>query len=418
MSAIFDWGVLTLQRHPRLLRGGLGLATAVLPRMLSRKLVVGADMVRETFARADDFWMGYLNAPKLKLGRFLLGMDPPNREYAEEKLLQGTLEHLPEQIARFASVEGDRLAESLAHTLESGGALDLSSSYAEPAYTRALAHCFGVPTRGDPCPVFKPYPNHEPLARYLRTFGSTIGADHPAPFGLEKVANRAAPFFRAHLEAALRAHREGKIESLLPMAAGVTLSPKATVMGQLIERAAFADGDAGIVRNVAGMMSASAGFPRAFASVLHELLLRPDHLRGFVAALRAQDQARAYGYVREALRFRPVFPMLVRRCPHATTLRSSGAEFASAEVVPFFPSAAMFDPARVERPHVFNPQRPESVYFVFGGEPRECIGKPLMMSLFPALFEPLVRRLPQLLTAKPGRFRYDGPELVGYDLSI
>jgi cytochrome P450 len=417
--SFIEWGVLTLQRQPRLLRTGLGLAKRVLPRRLMRHVVDSADAVRETFARSEDFWMGYLNAPKMKLGRFVLGMDPPYRDYVQEKeQLVDTLTHMSDQIGEFASVDAVRAAEHLGRALRDGGELDLVSIFAEPVYTRALSHCFGVPVRGTPCPLFQPYPNHEPLARYIRTFGSTIGSDHPAPFGLEALATNAAPYFREHLDRAIRAHRSGDITAHLPKAEGVSIAPEDTVLGRLIKRAPFADGDAGIVRSVAGMMSASAGFPRAFASVLHELLLRPEHLRGFVAALRAQDEARVAGYVREALRFRPVFPILVRHCPYKTTLSANGSEYGNSEVVPIFPATAMFDPARVERPELFNPQRPESIYFLFGGAPRECIGKPMMMKLFMPLFSALFRELPQLLHAQPGSFRYDGPALAGYDLRL
>lgn len=418
-GGFIQWGILTLERQPELLRGGLNLAKRLLPRRLTQHVVASADAVRETFARPEDFWMGYLNAPKLKLGRFLLGMDPPYRDYYQEKQqLVGTLEGLDEQIARFAHSDAARAAEHLAHVLRDGGELDITSVFAEPVYTRALAHCFGVPTRGKPCPLFQPYPNHEPLARYIRTFGSAIGSDHPAPFGLEELANNVAPYFREHLERAIEAHRSGEITRLVPETEGVSFAPEHTVLGQLIRREAFADGDAGIVRCVAGMLSASAGFPRAFASVLHELLLRPEHMRGFIASLRARDEARVWGYVREALRFRPVFPILVRHCPYKTKLESTGEEFGNSEVVPFFPAAAMFDPTRVDHPELFNPQRPESVYFLFGGEPRECIGKPMMMKLFMPLFGALLQELPQLQHAQPGTFRYDGPALAGYDLRL
>lgn len=423
---LIDWGVQVLQRgvvevqrRPWLLRKGLGVATRVLPRPLAQHFVVSADGVRETFARPEDFWMGYLNAPKLKLGRFLLGMDPPYRDYFREKQATvATLTHLPEQISRFASVEAELVAEQLARALQQGGTLELATSYAEPVYTRALAHCFGVPSQGEVCPRFEPFPNREPLARYIQIFGSTIGSDHPAPGGLEARAVDAAPWFNKHLQAAVRAHREGKIDKLLPKAAGVTLAPADTVMGQLLQQAPFEDGDAGVVRCVAGMMSASAGFPRAFASVLHELLARPEHLRGFAVAVLAQDEARVHGYVREALRFRPVFPVLVRHCPFKTKLKASGAAFGNSQTVPFYPVAAMFDPLRVDHPEVFNPQRPESVYFLFGGEPRECIGKPMMMKLFMPLFSSLFRYLPRLLDARPGRFKYDGPAVKAYELQL
>jgi cytochrome P450 len=163
-------------------------------------------------------------------------------------------------------------------------------------------------------------------------------------------------------------------------------------------------------------MAASASFPKVFASVLHELLERPDHMRAFAAAVLAQDKPRALGYVREALRQRPPFPVLVRSCPNATQL--GDASFASGSVLPFFPLAAMFDASLEPAPEVFDPQRPESHYFLFGGAPRECIGKALMLELFLPMFEALFRHVPGVLDAAPGRFTYDGPVLDRYSVAV
>jgi cytochrome P450 len=253
----------------------------------------------------------------------------------------------------------------------------------------------------------------EPLAEYIRIYGAAIGSCHPAPGGLEERVEQVAPQFRAHIEAAIRAHRDG---SAAAWPASAALPPERTVLGQLLARAPFSDGDAGIVRSVTGMLAASASFPKVFASVLHELLERPEHMRAFAAAVLAQDKPRALGYVREALRQRPPFPVLVRACPNAAKL--GDAEFASGSVVPFFPLAAMFDPSLEPPPDVFDPQRPESHYFLFGGAPRECIGKPLMLELFLPMFEALFRHVPGVLDAVPGEFSYDGPVLDHYRVAV
>jgi hypothetical protein len=73
----------------------------------------------------------------------------------------------------------------------------------------------------------------------------------------------------------------------------------------------------------------------------------------------------------------------------------------------------MFD---VERPRELDPTRPESSYFLFGGAPRECIGKGLITSLFLPLFRGLALHLPEVFDAAPGRFRFEGPTLERYEL--
>jgi hypothetical protein len=75
----------------------------------------------------------------------------------------------------------------------------------------------------------------------------------------------------------------------------------------------------------------------------------------------------------------------------------------------------MFD---VERPREFDAGRPESSYFVFGGAPRECLGKELISSLFSPLLRGLALHRPEIFEARPGRFRFDGATLAGYTLRL
>jgi hypothetical protein len=392
-------------------------------------LVISADAVRETFARAEDYSMGYLNAPKLKHGPFLLGMDPPVEQYRYEKsVLVAALTATPPEIAHYAAYDADHSARRLAQRAGKTSSrsqlvrIELGAGYAEPVFARALAYAFGVPARGEACPAFPkqalPLPV-EPLARYIRTFGATIGSSYPAPFGLEKLALTAAPYFQAHLENALRAHRDGSIAQLLPRINGEPArDPSQTALGKLLAEQPFVDGDAGIVRCLAGMLSASASLPKAFAHVLHELLRRPEHAQRFARAVDESDEDVVHAYVREALRFRPAFPLLVRHCPHASTLQATQTSHAKGDVLAFFPGLAMFDPSHVEQPEAFSTERPDKDYFLFGGSPRECIGKDAMMALFFPLFKGLRQHLPQVFEAQPGHLRYDGPALDQYELYV
>ena len=416
LKPLLDATALFLQRHPGVLRTGLTLAQRILPRRASRQLIVSQSAVAETFRRAEVLQMGHLNAPKLKLGTFLLGMDPPDERYAFEKqALTAALVEAPVLAARFARVDAEHTARALA-SQRTGHALELGASYAQAVYARALGHAFGVPARGAPCPGFGSKQDPEPLARYIQVLGGTIGSDHPAPFGLEGRALEVAPYFREHLIHALAAHRDGSIRAHLPSYASAPAPQVAqTVLGQLLATHPFRDGDEGILRNVAGMLSASASFPYVFSSILHELLRRPEHMRRFARALIDGDEAQVLAYAREALRFRPPFPMLVRFCPHHARLAATSAVLERGAQVPFFPAAAMFD---VERPHELDVARPESSYFLFGGAPRECVGKDLITSLFMPLFRGLALHLPEVFEAAPGRFRFAGPTLAGYTLEL
>jgi hypothetical protein len=172
------------------------------------------------------------------------------------------------------------------------------------------------------------------------------------------------------------------------------------------------------------MLAAGAGFPKAYANAVHELLLHKQ-LGNVHAAVARRDERLVQAYVREALRFRPVFPMLVRFCPRATRIGEGSDAHPHIEVqagasLPFFPLAAMFDSGRVERPDDFIVGRPADAYHVFGGSPRSCIAEQLIMKFFLPMFEVLFRVVPEILDRDlpPGRFRHDGAGLESYRLLV
>jgi len=420
MGLIAEWLTQELQRHPVPLRVMLRLLDKLTPDAINGRVAIKSDAVREVFERPDEFLMGYLNAPKLKLGNFLLGMDPGPTHAHEKALLKAALASSLGEFPTIVAYESEIAARRVADSARASGKLELVTEFVEPPFVRSLAQYFGIPVRGLRCDAIDTAPGDRTLAMIIRKLGGTIASSHPAPFGLEALATRVAGPFKAHLREAVRRHRDGTIlERMEPAPAGrAALAPERSVIGQLLAHAAFPDGDEGVVRSVGGMLSASAGFPKAFAHVLHELLKRPHELKIFAQAARASDEATLHAYVREALRFRPVFPILVRYCPHAAAMHSAPATVPAQTTLPLFPLGAMFDPARVVEPERFMPGRPENVYALFGGGPRVCIGQPLIMQLFLPTFRALLTALPELLDAKPGRLVYDGAVIASYELRL
>jgi cytochrome P450 len=106
----------------------------------------------------------------------------------------------------------------------------------------------------------------------------------------------------------------------------------------------------------------------------------------------------------------------VRYCPRSTAVHSADGTIPAGSTLPFFPLGAMFDPASVERPKEFIPGRPDDVYAIFGGGPRICIGRALMMQLFLPMFRALFNAMPEILDAKPGQLRYDSASIDSYEL--
>lgn len=402
MPILSEWFPLFLQRHPTLVRNSVRALQAVRPKAVSY-LVTGAKAVHEIFDRPEDFLMGYLNAPKLKLGPFLLGMDPGAQHRDERALLVDALRDLPGApgLRAFVRDESRRWAQHLAQT-PPGKAIELASGYAEPVFVRALGRCFGVPVDSARSRHLRSREDSSALGLLVRTLGMTIASTHPAPFGLEALADDVAVEFRAHLQEAIALHRQG--------GAGVPseIHPD-TVMGRLVARQ-HSDND--IVRWVGGMMSASAGYPKAFSHALHELI-RHEKLSEFAQAVRDGDERLVHGYIREALRFRPVFPFLIRYCPRSAQLcdppPDARREFAAGERIKFSPLTAMFDRDRFVQPEEFNPERPAELYSLFGGGSRICIGQEFIMSLFLPMFDALFDARPDLIDhARPCRLRYDG----------
>jgi cytochrome P450 len=154
---------------------------------------------------------------------------------------------------------------------------------------------------------------------------------------------------------------------------------------------------------------------RAATHAIDQLVADPSALRG----AQRSAQAAAAGsqmlksYVYEALRFRPMLPVLVRDCPRDTIIANGTTR---ARVVPggtrviAGPLAAMFDPEAVPMPWRFDAQRPLTQYIHFGHGPRHCFGEyvadTVMMEVIPAVLR--LRGLARAAGAK-GRVQYEGP---------
>lgn len=394
LSAIVDRAVLSLQRHPTWLRNAVRLVGGVgrIEALRRSHFAVSNSAVREIFDRPQDFLLGYRNERKLMLGPFLLGMDPGPRYVCEkEALTRWMVQNEP----HFPAIVGPIADAEAAALVPTGPTLELAG-YAERVLTRSLCEFFGVPPNGAQSEHLDAAPGVESMALFIRTMGVTIASPDPAPFALRELACRVRHDFRRQLEAAANQQQPtGLVAFLL--------------------QNGWATDD--VVRMVAGMMSASAGFPKAFAHVLYELRCH-EQLAVVQQAAAAGSRNRVDAYVREALRFRPAFPLLVRHCPRGTVLRGADdeppTEVPAGRNLSFSPLTAMFDPRAVERPEEFIPGRPDHAYLLFGDGTRRCIGEGVIMSLFLPMLRALFQRVPAVVNAPAGRFRYDAVGLDRY----
>lgn len=413
-----EWLSRTLQRHPAVLRALIRLTEPVRPpgMMFGR-----AREVRDIFDRTHDFQVGFTIAPKTKTGPFLLSMDEGPRHTREKRALVRAID-MPfgRYFAPTAKTESDACARAVALRLQQSETVDLASEYAERVFIRTLAKYFGLPIDGWKSAHLAVPEGERTLARYVRYLGATIGSGStPAPFGLEELALAIAEDFKSQLTAAIDAH--ARLEPQPETVLGYLFDPRPHPAELQVEQdAKYVELD-GLTRSIAGLLSAGASFPKAVANVLHELSQRKllEKLVDKANEPGLTDEAwtaHLEPYVLEALRFRPAFPLLVRYCPRAAAL--AGHEIAAGSTVGFSPLAAMFDPAHIDRPEEFIPGRPDDNYLIFGAGPRACIGKRMMLALFPPLLRALFAQVPAIASAEPGTFHYDGAALEHYWVTV
>ncbi|MGX7709454.1 hypothetical protein [Methylobacterium sp. Gmos1] len=132
---------------------------------------------------------------------------------------------------------------------------------------------------------------------------------------------------------------------------------------------------------------------------LDELLDRPAALAGAQAAAQAGDEAGLAAHVFEALRFRPLKPVIYRRAMRARRIPEGTMVFAAN-------LSAMFDPLAVPRPGRFRTDRPWDTYMLWGHGPYLCFGAHLNRATLPGLLKPLLAR-PSLRRANGARGRID-----------
>jgi cytochrome P450 len=186
---------------------------------------------------------------------------------------------------------------------------------------------------------------------------------------------------------------------------------KDDIMGRLLGLQAAGSVDDELVRRtlaglVIGMVETTS---QAAIQALLVLFSMPDALAKAAAATTADDDDALAGIVFEALRFRPINPMVVRVAnedyhlaagePHATLIPKGSKVFA-------LTWSAMFDARVLEQPEEFRPGRPEHHYLHFATGLHACFGRYISQIQIPQILKPLLK-LPGLRPA--GAPDYDGP---------
>jgi cytochrome P450 len=378
-------------------------------------IVTKSDDVREVLERFDDFTLGDFIEPGMPWGTFIMTVDWRDQHAEERQLLESVVLREPD-IERIRKIVAERCRQQFG---AANGRIDVVSQLFEPIVVDIAKEYFGVPPLGG---------SERMMALAMRDLASIIMVNPPVgskPWlrSRDSIAN-----ITSQVLAQLSAKRPPLPEAAA--AAGDDLLTRLAARLQTPDRPAWFDED-WIRRYLTGLLAAGGTtIVRAAAHTIDQLLAHPEGLkeaRMLAAELEREEELKRRGmvnraeasrcalrhYIHEALRFRPMLPLLLRDAPRQTVI-AFGTE--RARVVPAGtrvvapPLAAMFDPEAVARPWYFRPARPRESYLHFGQGVRDCFGKYIAETVLLEGARSLLL-LPDLARAAglEGRVSYEGP---------
>jgi cytochrome P450 len=392
---------------------GFNLLRRLRPVFIFKKImVVTRDReVREVLQRFDDFTLGDFIAPGMPWGTFLMTVDWRQQHAQERQWLQAAV--CPADLGDIRDIVVARCRKQIA---AAPGQIDVVSQLLEPIVVDIADKYFGVPPLGG---------NSQMMAHAMRDLAGIIMVNPPA--GSE-------PWLRSRATIADVTKLLSNKISVTP-AAGTPSpsSPPGDLLTRLGQRLAdprrpnWFDQD-WMRRYLIGLIATGgATIVRAGTGAVDRILAYPDDLKKAQAVAVELDQAMQNGaqaradelrcvlrhYVYEALRFRPMLPLLVRDTPRQTVI-AYGTKYA--RIVPAGtrvlapPLAAMFDPEVFPDPSRFDASRALESYLHFGSGPRQCFGQYIAEIALFEIFRSLLV-LPNLTraTGAKGRLAFDGP---------
>ena len=344
-------------------------------------LVTRREDVTDVLTRDADF--GVVYAPRMGMitdgANFFLGMqDTPTytRDTSNMRLAMRR-DDVPAIVAPIVATTAAALVDALP------GRIDVPQMLTQPVAARLLAQYFGTPG-----------PSEAEIADWTTTLFWYLFIDLKADPELDTKAVAMAAAFRAWLDGWIAARKaDGE--------------PRDDVLGRCLAMQAgglVGMTDIDIRNNLIGLLIGELPTTSATANLaLDELISRPEALAGAQAAARAGDDVLLAAYVFEALRFRPLNPIIYRRALREAkiadgTLRAR--RIPEGTMVMASNLSAMFDPLAVPAADSFRTDRPWETYMLWGHGMHTCFGAHLNRATLPALLKPLL--------AKPGLRRAAG----------
>jgi cytochrome P450 len=373
-------------------------------------ILTKAHDVREVLERFDDFPLGEVIEPGMPWGSFLMTIDWPEQHKRERALLESAAKPA-QDLARLKQMVVETSGRVIAGCAPKG-TIDVVSELAEPVVVEMARTYFGIPPVGG---------HSGEMAAIMGNLAGIIMVNPPVG-SKTWAASRDGMF-------ALSNHIDGLIAAKhAAIRDGAPAADDHDLLSRLVRKRAISMRspdhppwftDDWIRRYLMGLVATGgATIVRAIAHTVDQLVGRDDAVRQaarLAPALdrdkEAHEQFRQIVY--EALRLRPMLPLLLRGCPRDTTiaLREKRARciYAGSRVLAS-PLAAMFDRSKFRSPWRFRSTRPLKDYLHFGDGQRTCFGRYIADVVLAEVVRALVV-LPGLKRAsgRKGRVGYEGP---------
>lgn len=336
--------------------------------------VTKADDIREVMGRFDDFMLGESIEPGMPWGQFMMTIDWREQHALERGLLQSVVEPKAD-LSRLHTLVADECRKQ-AQAESGSGQIDVVARLAEPVVVRIAAEYFGVPPLGG---------SAQRMADAMADLSGLVLIQPPV---------NSQPWASSRDSIALVTNQI--VATIADRTAAIKQGAVANLPNDLLTRLArkLSDGnqpvwfDADWIRRyISGLISTGgATIVRASAQAIDQLLAHPEGLQQARAVAARLDQApgdpaltkQLRQLIYEALRMRPMLPMMVRTCPRDTVVAGGTSRVRTVpggSHVVLAALAAMYDPEKVEAPWQFRAGRPDDVYLLFGHGLRECFGR-------------------------------------------
>ncbi len=384
-------------------------------------IVTQAREVREVLERFDDFTLGESIEPGMPWGNFLMTVDWRQRHAEERQWLQSAVDPIADP-SRLRAIVDARCRQQIA---AANGSIDVVAELLEPVVVDIADKYFGIPPLAG---------NTQDMAHAMRDLAGIIMAKPPTD---------SEPWLRSRSHIAkITELVVNEITATSSAAGAPPTAQNDTLLTRFVQRLG-ASGAPGwfdqdwIRRYLTGLLATGgATIVRAAAGAIDQILAHPDALQeaqkvaiALTEAMGGSDANRVETlrtdlrhYVYEALRFRPMLPLLVRDTPRDTviaygTKKARCVRAGTRVLAP--PLSAMFDQEAVPNPSNFDASRPFTQYLHFGFGARECFGRYIaeiaLLEVFRSLL--LLKGVARAKGAK-GQLQFDGPVAAGLDVTF